>query len=174
MPEHNEAEHNTSGTPDVSVVIIGYNDAARLPAAVRSVLEQTLHNVEVIIVDDHSSDDTPKVAERLAAQDPRVTYHRLPENSGGCSKPRNVGIDHARGRYVMFLDSDDVLDRHACLNMLQAAEENDADLVSGVCIRRHINRSGLVEDVPWWPDLYTERKVLESVADMPGLLRDTL
>ncbi|WP_034267389.1 bifunctional glycosyltransferase/CDP-glycerol:glycerophosphate glycerophosphotransferase [Actinospica robiniae] len=169
MPEHNEVQ-----APDLSVVIIGYNDAARLPTAVRSVLEQTLHNVEVVIVDDHSGDDTPKVAERLAAQDPRVSYHRLPENSGGCSKPRNTGIDHARGRYVMFLDSDDVLDRHACLNMLQAAEENDADLVSGLCIRRHVNRSGLVEDVPWWPDLYTRRQVLDSVADMPGLLRDTL
>ena len=169
MPEHYEVT-----TPDVSVVIIGYNDAARLPTAVRSALDQTLHNVEVVIVDDHSSDDTPRVAERLAALDPRVSYHRLEENSGGCSKPRNTGIDHARGRYVMFLDSDDVLDRHACLNMLQAAEENDADLVSGVCIRRHVNRSGLVEDVPWWPELYTERRVLESVADMPGLLRDTL
>ncbi|MBR7832322.1 CDP-glycerol glycerophosphotransferase family protein [Actinospica durhamensis] len=169
MPEHNERR-----TPDVSVVIIGYNDAARLPTAVRSVLDQTLHNVEVVVVDDHSSDDTPKVAAHLAAQDPRVSYHRLEENSGGCSKPRNTGIDHARGRYVMFLDSDDVLDRHACLNMLQAAEENDADLVSGVCIRRHVNRSGRVEDVPWWPELYTERRVLESVADLPDLLRDTL
>jgi CDP-glycerol glycerophosphotransferase len=43
-----------------------------------------------------------------------------------------------------------------------------------VCIRRHVNRSGLVEDVPWWPELYTERRVLESVADLPDLLRDTL
>ena len=161
-------------TPDLSVVVIGYNDAARLPGAVRSVLTQTLHNLEVVIVDDHSSDDTPAVVRRLAAADPRVRFVRLEENSGGCSRPRNVGIEHARGRYVMFLDSDDTLDRHAGLNMLQAAEEFDADLVSGVCIRRHLNRSGLVEDVPWWPEMYTERRVLDSAADMPDLLRDTL
>ena len=172
MPEHNEVAEVAE--PDVSVVVIGYNDAARLPDAVRSVLTQTLHNLEVVIVDDHSSDSTKQVAERLVAQDRRVRYYRLEENSGGCSKPRNTGIEHARGRYVMFLDSDDSLDRHACLNMLQAAEEFDADLVSGVCIRRHLNRSGLIEDVPWWPEMYTERKVLENVADMPDLLRDTL
>ena len=169
MPEQNEV-----ATPDVSVVVIGYNDAARLPGAVRSVLDQTLHNLEVVIVDDHSSDDTPRVVERLAAQDPRVRFIRLEANSGGCSKPRNTGIENARGRYVMFLDSDDTLDRHACLSMLQAAEEYDADLVSGVCIRRHLNRSGLVEDVAWWPEMYTERRVLETAADMPDLLRDTL
>ncbi|HWG24899.1 bifunctional glycosyltransferase/CDP-glycerol:glycerophosphate glycerophosphotransferase [Actinospica sp.] len=169
MPQQNEPV-----TPDLTVVVIGYNDAARLPGAVRSVLNQTLHNLEVVVVDDHSSDDTPQVAARLAAEDPRVRFVRLEENSGGCSKPRNTGIEHAHGRYVMFLDSDDTLDRHAGLNMLQAAEEYDADLVSGLCIRRHLNRSGLVEDVPWWPEMYTERRVLESAADMPDLLRDTL
>lgn len=174
MSEEVLPELNEVSTPDVSVVVIGYNDAAHLPNAVRSVLDQTLHNLEVLIVDDHSSDDTPRVAERLAAQDARVHYHRLERNSGGCSKPRNTGIEHARGRYVMFLDSNDTLDRHACLNMLQAAEEFGADLVSGVCIRRHLNRSGLIEDVPWWPEMYTERRVLDTVADMPDLLRDTL
>jgi CDP-glycerol glycerophosphotransferase len=155
-------------------VVIGYNDSARLPDAVRSVLNQTLHNLEVVVVDDHSSDDTPQVVAKLSAEDPRVRFVRLEENSGGCSKPRNTGIEHARGRYVMFLDSDDTLDRHAGLNMLQAAEEYDADLVSGLCIRRHINRSGLVEDVPWWPEMYTEKRVLDSAADDPDLLRDTL
>ena len=47
--------------PDLTVVVIGYNDAANLPKAVRSVLNQTLHNLEVVVVDDHSSDDTPAV-----------------------------------------------------------------------------------------------------------------
>jgi CDP-glycerol glycerophosphotransferase len=169
LPEQNEGT-----APDLSVVVIGYNESASLPKTVGSVLNQTLRNLEVVVVDDHSSDEMPQVAARLAAQDPRVRYYRLEENSGGCSKPRNVGIDHARGRYVMFLDAGDTLDRHACLNMLQAAEEYDADLVSGVCIRRHLNRSGLVEDVPWWPEMYTERKVLDTAAAMPDVLRDTL
>ncbi|HEU5332102.1 MAG TPA: CDP-glycerol glycerophosphotransferase family protein [Actinocrinis sp.] len=159
--------------PDVSVVVIVYNDAARLPAAVRSVLRQTLRNLEVIIVDDCSTDATPQVAEELA-RDPKVRYVRLERNSGGCSMPRNVGIGRARGAYVMFLDSDDTLDMHACMNMVQAAEETGADLVSGVCVRVHHNRSGLTETVPWWPEMYAERRVLDGVSQMPDLLRDTL
>jgi CDP-glycerol glycerophosphotransferase len=159
--------------PDVSVVVIVYNDAARLPAAVDSVLGQTLRNLEVIIVDDCSTDATPKVAARLA-QHPKVRLVRLERNSGGCSLPRNVGIDRARGRYVVFLDSDDTLDMHACLNLVAAAEEYDADLVSGVCVRVHHNRSGLTDTVPWWPEMYAERRVLDGVSQMPDLLRDTL
>lgn len=159
--------------PDVSVVVIVFNDAARLPTAVRSLLDQTLDNLEIVIVDDFSTDDTPKVAAKLA-EHPKVSYIRLPENSGGCSRPRNVGIDHARGTYVMFLDSDDTLDRHACLNMVTAAERTGADLVSGVCIRAHLNRSGVVNNVPWWPEMYAQERVLGSISDEPDLLRDTL
>jgi CDP-glycerol glycerophosphotransferase len=155
------------------VVVIVYNDAARLPTAVRSVLAQTLRNLEVIIVDDCSTDSTPAVAADLA-KDPKVRYFRLERNSGGCSMPRNAGIDRARGTYVMFLDSDDTLDMHACLNMLRTAEETGADLVSGVCVRVHHNRSGLTESVPWWPELYAERRVLDGLAQLPDLLRDTL
>jgi CDP-glycerol glycerophosphotransferase len=157
----------------VSVVVIVYNDAPRLPAAVASVLKQTLHNLEVIIVDDHSTDSTPSVAEKLAL-DPRVSYVRLEENSGGCSRPRNVGIEHARGTYVMFLDSDDTFNQHACMNMVAKGDESGADLIAGVCIRRHINRSGIINDVPWWPEFFTEPRVLESISDLPDLLRDTL
>jgi CDP-glycerol glycerophosphotransferase len=159
--------------PDMSVVVIVYNDAARLPTAVRSLLDQTLHNLEVVIVDDFSTDETPKVAAKLA-EHPKVTSVRLEENSGGCSRPRNVGIDHARGTYVMFLDSDDTLDPHACLNMLTAAESSGADLVSGVCVRVHLNRSGVTTNVPWWPEMYAEPRVLRSISDEPDLLRDTL
>lgn len=171
MPSETPA---SGAVPDISVVVIVYNDAARLPTAVGSVLRQTLHNLEVIIVDDCSTDSTPQVAARLAAQHPNVRYLRLDANSGGCSAPRNAGIEAARGTYVMFLDSDDTLDMHACLNMLEAAEEHDADLVSGVCVRVHHNRSGLTETVPWWPEMYAERRVLDGVSQMPDLLRDTL
>ncbi|HEU5356459.1 MAG TPA: CDP-glycerol glycerophosphotransferase family protein [Actinocrinis sp.] len=174
MPSETSASDVAAVAPDISVVVIVYNDAARLPAAVDSVLRQSLRNLEVIIVDDCSTDSTPQVAARLAAQHPRVRYLRLAQNSGGCSAPRNAGIDAALGNYVMFLDSDDTLEMHACLNMLEAAEEHDADLVSGVCVRVHHNRSGLTENVPWWPEMYAERRVLDGVAQMPDLLRDTL
>src|SRR4051794_38666218 len=70
--------------PDVSVVVIVYNDADRLPAAVNSIRDQTLRNLEILIVNDASTDDTAAVADELATLDPRIRTIHLPENSGGC------------------------------------------------------------------------------------------
>ncbi|MDQ1038267.1 CDP-glycerol glycerophosphotransferase [Streptomyces sp. V3I8] len=157
-------------TPDVSVVVIVYNDEARLATAVRSVLEQTLRNVEVVIVDDRSTDGSYEVACGLAARHPgRVRAHRLDENSGGCGAPRNHGIRQARGTYVVFLDSDDVLERNACRNMLEAAETTGADLVSGLCVRVHVDSRG-GREVKWYPWLYTRTRTLESISELPDLL----
>ncbi|MGJ5827524.1 bifunctional glycosyltransferase/CDP-glycerol:glycerophosphate glycerophosphotransferase [Streptomyces ossamyceticus] len=161
--------------PAVSVVVIVYNDEARLPTAVRSVLEQTLRGVEVVIVDDHSSDGSYEVAARLAALHPdRVRAYRLPENSGGCGAPRNEGIRRARGAYVLFLDSDDVLERNACRNMLEAAETTGADIVSGLCVRVHVD-TRTKKEVKWYPWLYSRTRTLDSVSELPDLLvYDTL
>ena len=92
--------------PRVSVVVIGYNDAEHLPIAVQSATTQSLRDIEVIVVDDGSTDRTPEVTARLAAADSRVRMIRLADNSGGCSRPRNAGLAEATGDYVMFLDSD--------------------------------------------------------------------
>ncbi|MEU3773305.1 CDP-glycerol glycerophosphotransferase family protein [Streptomyces sp. NPDC032472] len=161
--------------PDVSVVVIVYNDAERLPTAVRSVLDQTLHGVEVVIVDDCSKDRSYAVAQELEAAHPgRVRAFRLPENSGGCGAPRNHGIRQATGTYVMFLDSDDVLERNACRNMLDAAERTGSDLVSGMCVRVHLdNRWGKTTE--WYPWIYSRTRTLESITEYPDLLvYDTL
>lgn len=156
--------------PDVSVVVIVYNDAERLPTAVRSVLDQTLHGVEVVIVDDRSTDGSYDVARGLADAHPeRVRAFRLPENSGGCGAPRNRGMEEVRGEYVMFLDSDDVLERNACRNMLEAAERTGADLVSGMCVRVHVD-SRVKKTVEWYPWLYNRTRTLESVSELPDLL----
>lgn len=158
------------GKPAVSVVVIVYNDAARLPTAVRSVLDQTLHDVEVIVVDDRSTDGSYEVARGLAAAHPdRVRACRLPENSGGCGAPRNRGITEARGTYVLFLDSDDVLERNACRNMLEAAEATGADLVSGLCVRVHVD-ARTRKEVKWYPWLYGRTRTLESISELPDLL----
>jgi CDP-glycerol glycerophosphotransferase len=173
--ETRESTGAPAPAPDVSVVLIVYNDAARLPTAVRSVLGQTLRSVEAVIVDDCSTDGSYEVAQRLAAAHPgRVRAFRLPRNSGGCGAPRNHGIAEARGRHVMFLDSDDELERNACRNMLEAAEHTGADLVSGLCVRVHVD-SRHRKTVQWYPWLYADSRTLESVAELPDLfVFDTL
>ena len=113
-------------TPDVAVVLIGYNDAERLPTAVASVLDQTLSNLELIIVDDASTDTMGDVAQQLAAESPKVSYVRLPTNSGGCSRPRNVGLEHVTAPHVMFLDSDDVLGILYLKDVVRHTQSGDA------------------------------------------------
>jgi len=92
-------------SPAVSAVIATYNHGRFLAGAVDSVLQQTFRDVEAIVVDDGSSDDTPRVMRRYRA-DPRVHYHR--EENRGPAAARNTGIRMARAPLVAFLDADDL------------------------------------------------------------------
>lgn len=161
----------STDAPDVTVVVIVYNDAKRLGTAVRSVIRQTLRSVEVLIADDASTDETPQVAAALCEQDHRVRYVRLPTNSGGCGAPRNAGVAAARGANVMFLDSDDRLERHACKNLLEALEDHDADFSMGL-VRRQYMATG--RQTLWYPQLFDERRVVLGLEDCPELLQDVL
>ena len=92
--------------PLISVVIPTYNSAQYLPATLRSVLAQTLGDLEIIVVDDGSTDETEAVIQGL--QSDKIRYIKQP-NSGGPSRPRNVGIRAARGKYISIFDSDDLM-----------------------------------------------------------------
>ncbi|KRE62152.1 glycosyltransferase family A protein [Nostocoides sp. Soil756] len=93
--------------PDVSVVIPAYNAADVIARAVRSVLDQEVQDLEVLVVDDASTDDTAAVVTSLAADDPRVRLVRMEHNSGRPAHPRNRGLVEARGTVVALLDADD-------------------------------------------------------------------
>jgi glycosyltransferase involved in cell wall biosynthesis/LmbE family N-acetylglucosaminyl deacetylase len=92
--------------PLVSIIIPTYNHAVYLPDAVRSALAQSLADLEVIVVDDGSTDDTLRVLQAFL-EDPRVRLLSLPH--GGPSLARNAGLEDARGQFVMLLDADDVI-----------------------------------------------------------------
>lgn len=91
--------------PVVSVVIATYNMAGYLPLAVRSALDQTYRDIEVLIVDDGSTDGTRNRVEPLL-DDPRVRY--LQQKNGGQAVAKNHGVRESRGDYVAFLDADDI------------------------------------------------------------------
>lgn len=97
---------NASDQPLVSVVMPCYNAAAFLRATLDSVLAQAGPPLEVLVIDDGSTDDSAAVA--AAVGDPRVRLTRTPA-SGGPSRPRNLGLAQARGRYVFFFDADDLM-----------------------------------------------------------------
>ncbi|WBO65931.1 glycosyltransferase family 2 protein [Streptomyces camelliae] len=157
----------STSTPDVTVTVIVFNDAERLPRAVESLRAQTHANIEIIISDDHSTDDTPTVARRLEAQDARIRYLRLPENSGGCSAPRNRAIEIARAPYLMFLDSDDELPANAVEVLLAAHREREVDFTMGTCQRLRVDTG---RRTTWMPHLFAERRTVENIESEPDLL----
>jgi glycosyltransferase involved in cell wall biosynthesis len=90
--------------PLVSVILPTYNRAASIGGAIRSVLDQTVQDFEIVVVDDRSLDQTEEVVNRF--RDRRIRYLRLARNSGEAAS-RNAGVLQAGGRYVAFLDDDD-------------------------------------------------------------------
>ncbi|KPI09870.1 glycosyl transferase family 2 [Actinobacteria bacterium OK074] len=157
--------------PDVTITVIVYNDAGRLPRAVASALNQTHPNVEVIISDDHSTDETPSVARELERSDPRVRYLRLEANSGGCSAPRNRALELARAPYLMFLDSDDELTDNAVELLLAAHREREVDFTMGAVERVRVDTGRRTR---WMPHLVAEYRTVAGIAAEPALLFEHL
>ncbi|UUU22575.1 glycosyltransferase family 2 protein [Streptomyces sp. DSM 40750] len=155
----------------VSVVVIGYDDAAQVADAVRSALAQGPAVREVLAVDDCSTDGSGELLERLAEDEPRLRVIRRGTNSGGCGTPRNIGLDAAASPYVMFLDSDDVLPPGAVDALLGAALEHDAPVASGLCVRKELP-SG--RETPWQPELYAQRTLVAHPSLRVRLVHDTL
>lgn len=114
--------------PVVTVVMANYNGARHIAAAVRSVLNQTLPDLQLIVVDDASTDSSLDVLATEVGADPRVTVIRQAGNAGP-GAARNRALDLARGRWIAIVDSDDELEPDRFAVMVARAETDEADLV---------------------------------------------
>ncbi|MFC9624212.1 glycosyltransferase family 2 protein [Streptomyces sp. NPDC056930] len=116
----------------VSVVIPVYNPGKYIDPCIDSLLRQTLPagEFEVLFVNDGSTDDTPERLEKLAAEHPHFRVITIP-NSGWPGKPRNVGVDEAKGEYVQFVDQDDHLASDALRRLYEMGHRNNSDIVIG-------------------------------------------
>ncbi|MEP6810205.1 MAG: glycosyltransferase family 2 protein, partial [Chthoniobacterales bacterium] len=122
--------------PKVSVCIDSFNYGRFLPEAIDSVLRQSWQDFEIIISDDRSTDDSWAIAQRYAAQDPRIIAAQNPQNLG-MVKNRNAALARARGEFVKTLHADDFLvSENALARMVAALESNPA--VSLVAAARRI------------------------------------
>ncbi len=129
-PEEYEKTHNDliryftrEGFPALTVILPAYNAAATLETCVTSILSQTMSDLELIIADDGSTDATLDIASEFAKNDERVKVLRLPH--GGVSAARNAAIEEIRGRYVMFVDADDRIEKNTAERALFAVEGAD-------------------------------------------------
>ncbi len=115
--------------PELSIVVTTYNIESYVQECLESVAAQTLADVEVLVVDDGSSDATPRIVADFCAHDPRFVPVLLPTNSpGGVATAANAGLDLARGRWVGFVDGDDVVEPTMFARLVGAAAAGDADL----------------------------------------------
>ncbi|PMQ21125.1 bifunctional glycosyltransferase/CDP-glycerol:glycerophosphate glycerophosphotransferase [Glutamicibacter arilaitensis] len=163
--------NRTTGSPDITIVLAHYNDGDHVVDAIRSVYGQTYRNIELILVDDCSTDGSATIAQKAVQLDARGQFMTLEKNSGGVGGPRRRGLELANGRYVLFLDSDDRLDRHACKNLLAEATLNDADIVMAKTKRFEI---GSKKWRGWHDRLFAENSFYESIEDNPDLAVDTI
>lgn len=115
--------------PLVSVIMANYRGAPYLAASVRSVLAQTHQNLELIIADDHSPDDSARLATALAASDARIKV-LLTDRNQGPGAARNRALDAARGDWVAIVDSDDLLHPSRFSRLLAAADRLGADMIA--------------------------------------------
>ncbi len=116
---------NNSGI--VSVIVPVYNVEKYFDECIKSVLEQTYQNLEILIVDDGTKDNCGKKADEYARTDKRIkVFHK---ENGGLSSARNWGLRHATGDYYCFIDSDDYYEPEFVEKMINAAVKSDADIV---------------------------------------------
>ena len=108
----------------VSIIIPVYNAVRYVAETIGSLLKQTYRNLELIAVDDGSTDGSSELLDRLAKEDSRLRVFHKP--NGGVSSARNYGLEHFTGDYVWFFDADDILHEQAVEIMLKACEENGA------------------------------------------------
>ena len=113
--------------PLISAIIPSYNSASFLPEAIRSARAQRYPNLEILVVDDGSTDNTSRV---VAAQGPGIRYFH--QANGGASMARNLGLRHARGEIIAFLDADDLWpENKLALQSQRLAADPGLDIVSG-------------------------------------------
>ncbi len=115
----------------VSIVIPVYNILQYLPRCLDSVLSQTLKDIEILLIDDGSTDGSEKICDEYANKDGRVKVFHL--QNGGVSRARNFGISKAQGEYIGFVDADDWIENDMYEQMYSSAKQNGTDIVICDC-----------------------------------------
>ena len=150
----------------VSVIIPAFNAGETLAEAVISVVNGSYQHLEILIVDDFSTDDTSKVAAKLAESDPRIQFCRNTQNHG-VSKSRNLMIERATGKYVAFLDSDDSWESNKleiCLQML--ADNPEVKAVAHAL--RYLDKSGnKLSYIPTYPTTKAQMEEIKATGESP-------
>ena len=143
MDEKKTGEISGVYEPLITIIVPVYQTKPYLCRCVYSLLKQTWKNLEILLVDDGSTDGSGEICEQLRQEDGRLRV--IHQENGGLSCARNAGLREAAGRYVGFVDSDDRVEPAMYMELVQAAECHDADLV--MCDHKRMLKNGDVREV---------------------------
>lgn len=153
--------------PLLSVIVPAYNVECYLGACLSSVVEQSHKNLEIIIVDDGSSDSTGRIADEIAAEDARVRV--IHKENAGLGAARNSGLAAATGDYVTFVDSDDEVPVRAYERMVSVLEKSGSDAASGAICRYNSQREWVPD---WVKEVHGEHREGVRGKDFPEIFWD--
>ena len=152
--------------PLLSIIVPIYNVEKYLNACLKCLENQDLQSIEVILIDDGSTDTSAAIAQRYAAKHAHFYYHR--QVNTGLAGARNAGVSKARGKYIAFLDSDDMVYRNTYKLMVDTLEASGSDFVAS-----SYNRYSRGSDVPagrWIQQAHDQAKVGTTLAESPEIL----
>ena len=155
--------------PRVSVVVPIYNVAAYLEACLDSLAQQTMADLEIIMVDDGSTDESPVIAERFVARDER--FRLLRQANAGQGAARNTGIGHSGGEFLAFVDSDDVLPPNAYEALLGALHRTSSDFATGNI--RRLTSLGTTR-ATFLANAFARERLETHITRLPSLTADRL
>lgn len=147
----------------ISVIIPVYNVAAYLPECIESILTQDHYQLEMILIDDGSTDISGRICDEYAQKDSRIKVIHQPNS--GAAAAKNAGLQAATGEYLSFVDSDDFLEPGAYSHMVQLLSENEADAVQ--CSYRDVFKEHTTEHL-----LSQERNVLDAASFLALFTKD--
>lgn len=158
--------------PKVSVIIPIYNTGNHLENCISSVINQTYTNLEILLIDDGSTDNTATLCKEFTKNHKRIRY--LYKDNGGVSSARNLGIRNAKGAYITFVDSDDVITKDAVSLLMNNIDKSDVSMIehetalddSGVTYAKQNNQFVLINGLEATKKLLYESGVNNSVCGL--------
>src|SRR3954452_2047793 len=155
--------------PRISVVVPIYNVEPYLADCLQSLVDQTYRDWEAVVVDDGSQDRSRAIAEEFAARDERFRIVEQP--NGGLGSARNMGVEHAGGEFLAFVDSDDVLPENAYQLLIEALDETGSDFATGNVFRLTRKRA---QQSPFLADAFARTRLATHVTEFRALLADRI
>jgi len=160
------AELKAVRPPRLSVILPVYNVEHYVAETLESLLTQDFTDLEIIAVDDGSTDSSASIVREHATRDPRIVLVQQP--NGGLSAARNTGLAQARGEYIAFIDSDDLVEPHAFSLMIRTLDTTGSDFA--VASYRHLRDGKLLQPGQWIREAHNHNRLQTRLDDFPQVL----